>query len=194
VATAGPPAVGKSTRLKKLGYAEASWRRIDPDDFKTMLIEHDLRDGSLAMPADLEGEVLHDGRGVLPLELAGIYHHESTVVADRAREISLAARENLVIEGTLSWDGMPPQLVSELVAYDYEHLDVVLVDVPLDTALTQSLKRWWPERMKGGLGGRFTPAATIRDLYLPDQTTVCAANAHDLVEQARAARLDAALK
>jgi len=194
VATAGPPAVGKSTRLNKLGYAEASWRRIDPDDFKTMLIEHDLRDGSLAMPAELEGEVLLDGRGVLPLELAGLYHHESTVAADMAREISLAARENVIIEGTFSWDGMPPQLVAELLANDYQHLDVVLVDAPLVVALARSLERWWPERMRGGLGGRFTSAATIRDLYLPDQTTVCAVNARDLVERARAARLDAVLK
>lgn len=89
---------------------------------------------------------------------------------------------------------MPPQLVAELLANDYQHLDVVLVDAPLDIALARSLERWWPERMRGGLGGRFTPAATIRDLYLPDQTTVCAVNARDLVERARAARLDAALK
>lgn len=49
VVTAGPPAAGKSTRLGRLGYDDTR-RRIDPDVFKTMLVEHDLRAGALSTP------------------------------------------------------------------------------------------------------------------------------------------------
>lgn len=193
VATAGPPAVGKSTRLEELGYG-VEWRRIDSDDFKLLLIERDLHSGALALPDEVGDLVLADGKGIMPLEISGLYHRESTAIADKAQEICMAARENVVVEGTLSWDGLAPRLVRDLVTHGYESLDVVLVEVPLKTALEQALMRWWPERRKGGLGGRFTPAATIRGLYRTDTETMCGENARDLVHKAQAAHLDAKLK
>ena len=192
VVTAGPPAGGKSTRLGELGYG-AGWRRIDSDVFKLMLIEHDLHRGNLALPADVADLALPDRGVVMPLEVSGLYHYESTVLADKALEICMAARENVIVEGTLSWHGLVPQLVGDLVTHGYETLDVVLVEVPLVTALERALLRWWAERQEGGLGGRFTPAATIRGLYRTDTVTASAANAQDLVEKARAANLDVRL-
>jgi hypothetical protein len=137
VATSGPPAVGKSTRLGELGYG-AEWRRIDSDVFKLMLIEHDLHSGDLAVPDEVGDLVLADGEGIMPLEMSGLYHRESTVIADRAQEICMAARENVIVEGTLSWDGLAPRLVGDLVTHGYESLDVVLVEVPLETALDRA--------------------------------------------------------
>ena len=84
VVTAGPPAGGKSTRLGELGYG-AGWRRIDSDVFKLMLIEHDLHRGNLALPADVADLGLPDRGVVMPLEVSGLYHHESTVLADKAQ-------------------------------------------------------------------------------------------------------------
>lgn len=193
VVTAGPPAVGKSTRLGELGY-DATWRRIDPDDFKTRLIEHDLRGGDLALPEQLADLILSDHLGVMPMELAGLYHRESTVLADKAEEISLAARENVIIEGTLAWDDLAAQVVKDLTRHNYRYLDVVLVEVSLRTALEQALKRWWSDRKRGGLGGRFTPTIAIQSLYLSETTTMCAGNARGLVQRAQAAGIQATLK
>lgn len=186
VVTAGPPAAGKSTRLTQLGF-DATWRRIDSDVFKMMLIKHDIQAGVLAFPGEVRNRVLTDGMGVMPLEFSGLYHRESTVVADKALEASMAARENVVIEGTLSWKGLVPQLVDDVLAHDYRQLDVVLVEAPLEDVLEQSLGRWWPDRIRGGLGGRFTPAATIRDLYRTRLHTVSADNALALARMARTA-------
>lgn len=192
VATAGPPAVGKSTRLATLGY-DTSWRRIDPDEFKTRLIEHDLRTGKLALPVDVAGISLSDGLGVMPLELAGLYHRESAVVADKAQVASLEAGENFIIEGTLAWDKLADQVVRDLTHHGYQNLDVVLVEVPLPVALDRALGRWWPSRERGGLGGRFTPRSAIESLYLTEKTTLCADNARDLVRKAKAADIAATL-
>ena len=193
VVTAGPPAAGKTHRLDTLGYGPR-WRRIDADELKVMLIEHDRAAGVLTVPTALVGLDLPNGRPVMPLELAGLYHHESTALADAVRERCMAAQENVIIEGTLSWDGQGPQLLTDLVGNDYEALDVVLVEAPLDQALEQALVRWWEPRETGGLGGRFTPAATIRSMYHPGGGTLCADNAHRLVADARAVHLRSDLK
>lgn len=193
VVTAGPPGAGKSTFLDALDYGP-QWRRIDADDFKTLLIEHDL---DSLLPDDLVDLDLADGLPLMPLELSGLYHHESTRVADLARERALDAHENVVIEGTLSWGGQGRALLSDLTGHDYAHLDVVLVQPPLDVVLDQALDRWWVARQahqSGGLGGRFTPAALIRSLYRSDGSGACSDNARHLVAEAQLAGLQATLK
>jgi hypothetical protein len=149
VVAVGPTAGGKSTRLGELGYG-AGRRRIDSDVFTLMLIEHDLHRGYLALPADMADLALPDRGAVMPLEVSGLYHYASTVLADKAQEICMAVRQNVIVEGTLSWHGLVPQLVGDLVTHGYETLDVVLVEVPLVTALERALLCWWAERQVGG--------------------------------------------
>lgn len=193
VVTAGPPAVGKSTRLDRLGYDD-TWRRIDSDAFKTMLIEHDLKNGLLQYPPGLGSRVLADGKGIMPLELSGLYHRESTVVADKAQQASMRARENIIIEGTLSWSELPRQIVGDLTSYEYERLDVMLVEAPLHVVLEQSLQRWWKDRVNSdALGGRFTPESSITPLFRADGLTVCVQNARDLERLAQHHGLQARL-
>ncbi|NQW73249.1 MAG: zeta toxin family protein [Actinobacteria bacterium] len=193
VATAGPPGAGKTARLADLGYG-LGWRRIDSDTFKRLLIEHDLRTGDLVMPDEVKEFVLADGKGIMPLELASLYHYESTVIADMAKVACLTARENVIIEGTLSWDELPTQIVDDIVTHGYEKLDVVLVEAPRDVVLERALQRWWAGRRAGGIGGRFTPSATIRNLYTTSTSTVCGRNARDLVKKASAAQIAVELK
>src|SRR5690606_38358353 len=127
VATAGPPATGKSKRLTDLGYGP-EWRRVDADECKKRLIEIDHTAGSLVIPADVEGLLLTDGRPVMRLALAGLYHHESTAVADKARERCMEAQENLIMEGTLSHGGVVPMLNDDLKRHGYDSLEVLLVE------------------------------------------------------------------
>lgn len=196
IVTAGPPAAGKSTLLNEAGYDER-WRRIDADYFKLRLIEHDRAHGMLPEVAGLPTS-LADGKGVMPMELSSLYHRESAVLADKARQICLEAHENVVIEGTLAWDGLVSELVGDFTAQGYEQLEVLVVEPPIEAVLERSLSRWWADRSSvsgvSGLGGRFTPAAAIRGLYRGPRQTMCAVNAEKLVRIAREHRLRAQLR
>ena len=177
VVTAGPPAAGKTTRLDAQGYDE-TWRRIDPDVFKEMLIVDDIASGRFTFPS--EG-LLADGMPLMPLELSGLYHRESVVIADRVREICMREHENIVIEGTLAWAGMADELGRSLTEFGYERLDVLLVEVPEEQAVEQALQRWWAGRTQGTeMGGRFTPEAVIRAMYLDATDTICREHAEAL--------------
>ena len=191
VVTAGPPAVGKTTRLDAHGYDD-TWRRIDPDVFKEMLILDDIANGKLTFPS--EGSLLADGMPLMPMELSGLYHRESVVIADRVREICMREHENIVIEGTLSWAGMVNEIGRSLAEFGYERLDVLLVEVPEEQAVEQALQRWWAGRTAGtDTGGRFTPESVIRAMYLNATDTVCRANAEALFEVGQASGLTSTL-
>lgn len=184
VVTAGPPAVGKSTRLNMEGY-DSTWRRIDPDYFKARLIEHDLRTGLVSVPPSLANGSLADGQALMPLELSGLYHRESAVLANKAQYVCMGLRENIIIEGTLSWKDLVEATLDDLKSNDYRRLDVLIVGAPLQVVLEQSLKRWWSARSEGsGLGGRFTPASVIKSMYLNDSDTICAPHAELLDSKA----------
>ena len=101
---------------------------------------------------------------MMPMELAGLFHVESVVLARRALELCLRNGEDVIIEGTLQWDG----LVREYSTARQSRLRVacrrdVVTDV--EVALERAKSRSWEGRLSGGLGGRFTPSQAIRDLY-----------------------------
>jgi hypothetical protein len=89
--------------------------------------------------------------------------------------------ENIVIEGTLAWAGMADELGRSLTEFGYERLDVLLVEVPEEQAVEQALQRWWAGRTQGTeMGGRFTPEAVIRAMYLDATDTICREHAEAL--------------
>lgn len=188
VVTAGPPGGGKSTKVDEDQHLKG-WRRIDPDEFKSMLVVRAQGDPELA---DLLSTVLPDGATVMPMELCGLFHHESTLLADRALELSLREGENVIVEGTLSWDERPQDLSRQFSTAGYERVDVFLAEVPEAIALERALARWWEARRSGGpsgLGGRFTPAATITGIFsqakAAGDATCCATHAKNLIGMLR---------
>ena len=201
VVTAGPPAGGKSTAINDDPNLKM-WRRIDADVFKAMLIEATMDEPSFGA---LIGLKLVDDQSVMPMELAGLVHHESTFLADRALARSLYDHENVIIEGTLSWEGQPPRLATDLGRAGYAHLTVLLAEAPRAIVQERALSRWWTARQEGlvsgGLGGRFTPASTIDSIYdiqdfthvEPGDFTRCAANARRLVAEAQGMLIEADL-
>lgn len=180
VVTAGPPGAGKSSTLDSMDLS--GYRRIDPDEAKKLLLDDAERHGVLSYRERL---ILPDGDPVSPLELSAQIHPFSTAVTDIVRHLALSAGENVVIEGTLSWEPLTGQYIDELFASNYEGLDVVDVEAPLDFVVERARQRWWKGRRGGGLGGRFVSDEVVKGFYKqsPDES-VCATNARILAERA----------
>lgn len=181
--TAGPPGAGKSTLVRNLRLAGEGWRVIDSDDIKVRLLRAAVQDGTYD---SVLSRTLTDGHPIMPNELSSLVHNESVFLADQLIERSLEASENVVIEGTLGWEGLPRRYARLLELYEYEKVKIVDVEVDCATALEQAYARWSEGRVaaiNGGdsMGGRFTPREAITSLY--DSTgrfSRCNRNAVDL--------------
>lgn len=194
VATAGPPAAGKSSAIATVLGDVTEWRRVDADDFKVRLVEHALAN-DLTTYRDVMSIMLPDGEPVMPMELAGLFHIESTVLARRALELCLRSGEDVVIEGTLQWDGLVDEYSASLARAGYMSLVVVDVQTPLPVALERAKSRWWEGRLTKNFGGRFTPPRAIESMYdQPDGASRCSVNARRLVEASRMRGLEASLE
>lgn len=179
--TAGPPGAGKSTLVTELHLADG-WRRIDADDIKVRLLQAGLQDGIFD---SVLSRRLADGYPIMLNELASLVHNESAFLAGQLIERCLEARENVVIEGTLSWVGLPRRYARMLELNEYASVTILDVEVDCATALEQAFKRWTEGRVEvinGAThgGGRFTPREAITALYdATGQFSVCNQNAVD---------------
>lgn len=165
--TAGPPGAGKSTTVSELGLAGEGWRVIDADVIKIRLLEKGLRNGIFD---SILSRPLVDGYPIMLNELSALVHNESTLLANLLIERCLEVHENVVIEGTLSWEGLPAQYSKLLELNDYASVTILDVEVDCATALEQAYKRWTKGRVEAinGArhgGGRFTPREAITSLY-----------------------------
>lgn len=178
--TAGVPGAGKSSAVERLGLVGDGWRRLDADDIKAYLIEELVATGAVDDVLVVE---LADGHQVMPAELAGIVHTESTILLDRIRADCLRRHENVVIEGTLIYEPAARELLEELSDRSYQSVTIVDVEVAVDTAHEQALTRWWSARQERiltgqGQGGRYLPAVAIdRAFTAAAPYSVCRANA-----------------
>lgn len=181
VLTAGPPGAGKSTLLQ--AHAELQgYRRLDSDVVKDLLIERAIQDG---IYDDILSFWLEDGAQLAPRELASLVHDESTALIDQIREQCVARRENVLIEGTLSWRDHGHRVLAQLAENDYSSVRILALEVPRRLAHSQALSRWWSGRRdwRDGtepFGGRFTPPGAIDDCYDGAELSKCGRNARDL--------------
>lgn len=187
VVTAGVPGAGKSRAVSEWIDDLDSYRRLDADVIKDDLLKQAVADG---IYDDLLSRTLADGRPIAPRELSTLVHAESVAIVDELRKQSLARHENLIIEGTLTWNKHGSVILANLVAADYTDLTILAVEVPREQAQRQASDRWWSVRDAGQdpLGGRFTPPSIIADAY-PDNLpeSVCLGNARRLYSESQAA-------
>lgn len=183
--TAGAPGAGKSTAVDQLALVDEGWRRLDADVVKDYLVQELAAAGDVD---DVLSVLLADERAVMPRELAGLVHAESVLILDRIRAGCLRRGENVVIEGTLTWEPAGRQLLAQLVDRAYRDVSIVDVEVPREVAKAQAISRWWAGRCDRAdeLGGRWVPLAVIDRAYLDphDRHSVCAANARALFDSA----------
>lgn len=185
IVTAGPPGAGKSTLIAATTGERGSWRHVDPDEVKELLIRQALRDGDYEQ---LLRKTLSDGRPIMPWELAGLVHVESVKLAADIRHFCMQRGENIVIEGTLSWEGVIDTHLSEIAEYGYDELQILSIEIPKAVAHERALERWWAGRddSESELGGRFVPQSAISACYDPDSdTSRCRRNAEELRRRAK---------
>ncbi|WP_461634623.1 zeta toxin family protein [Glutamicibacter soli] len=193
VVTAGPPGAGKSTLLDGMDIAGPGWRRIDADDIKVKLLEVAMNDGSFDQ---LFARNLSDGYPIMMNELSSLVHRESVFLADRLIERCLESRENVIIEGTLSWSGLPRRYLRDFEQNDYSSVTILDVEVDQATALEQAFNRWATgrhEAIQGAAngGGRFTPREAITSIYGADsRVSSCNKNAVDFFNDPGAESFD----
>lgn len=188
IVTAGPPGAGKSALLKARIADLDEYRIIDADIIKDHLIRQAIADGIydrlLAMAP------FADGHGLAPRELSALVHVESVRLAEAIRQTCTGLKENVVIEGTLTWHLQGPNIFRELADNDYFDVEVYGIDIEQEEARESALYRWWKLRLEWAkgqdpLGGRFTPADAINMCYpAPDAESVCTTNAKNFINTA----------
>lgn len=188
IATAGPPGAGKSALLRARIADLDEYRIIDADIIKDHIIRQAMADG--IYDHLLTMAPLTDGRGLAPRELSALVHVESVRLAEVIREMCTSLKENVVIEGTLTWHLQGPRIFRELADNDYVDVEVYGIDIEQQEAHESALDRWWKFRLEWAkgqdpLGGRFTPADAI-DMCYPTAgaESVCTTNAKGFINTA----------
>lgn len=190
IVTAGPPGAGKSTKIEHLDEDLSSYRRLDADEIKNVLIDRAVADG---IYDSFLGHILPDGRPILPNELASLVHTESANLHNEIIRKSLEDKVNVIIEGTLSWSELINRYYNWLAAKEYQKLKILDVEVDCYTALAHAEKRWWDGREEyfagtgSPRGGRFTPTSAISSAYPGGvSTSACNVNAVNFFNDDRA--------
>lgn len=187
IITAGAPGSGKSSMLRAVVADLDDYRVIDADIIKDYLIEEAIDDG---IYDHLLAEILADGYAVAPRELSGLVHLESVKLADQIRRICIRRKENVVIEGTLTWDGQGPRIFRELADSEYTDIEVYGVDSGPAATHEYALTRWWRGRLDwvsgaDQLGGRFTPVDAIDMCYPKGGQSICTTHALQFIDSAQ---------
>lgn len=188
IVTAGPPGAGKTALLRARIADLDEYRIIDADIIKDHIIRQAMADG--IYDHLLTMAPLADGHGLAPRELSALAHVESVRLAEAIRETCTSLKENVVIEGTLTWHLQGPKIFRELADNDYVDVDVYGIDIEQGEAHESALDRWWKLRLEWAkgqhdLGGRFTPADAI-DMCYPTAgaESLCTANAKNFINTA----------
>ena len=172
VVLAGPPGAGKGTaKARVLGEDQRSYLNIDADDFKELLLQVAIEDGSyeswLKPPEVRERE--EAGERFYPLELASLVHEESSRLAARLRAEAMRSGTNVVIDTVLSKEEGALQLGEQLRAAGYE-VQVIDVEVPYEVSQQRIRSRWQEsyveaEAGEDKLGGRWVPSEYAREVF-----------------------------
>ena len=187
---AGPPGAGKSTAQRQLAdilrIPLERWRVVNSDDFKDLLLEQALADGTIDQLTPPE---LRDGERVWPRELAAIVHEEAGILVGQATETAIARGENLIIDGTLSHSQRAHNTVDRLQQAGYT-VRLASVDGPENVIRERIAHRWRTDYMAAEegsaqgvgaqLGGRWVPSEVANDLYDRPEESRCATVARDL--------------
>ncbi|WP_422117749.1 zeta toxin family protein [Brachybacterium sp. UNK5269] len=191
---AGPPGAGKgSVKGDVLGARLATYRNVDADEFKELLLDEAGRDGSLEgwLKPDTIRDLEVEGERFFPLELASLVHEESSYLARLLRDRAIAAGDNIVVDTVLSGEASALELGDRLAAEGYR-VQVVDVEVPFKLSEKRIRSRWQREYQaaidgRSDLGGRWVPSEYARDVFDgPEGRSKPEHNARVLAEQCSA--------
>ncbi len=101
-----------------------------------------------------------------PMELSALVHEESSQIAARLAARLQATRTNMIYDVTMSSERGVLSRLELLKAAGYDDVEMVFVDIDVETSVTRALARWeeglakW--RSGEGFGGRYVPPDIIR--------------------------------
>ena len=172
IVLAGPPGAGKSTVMRQItGEMAATFLALDADEFKIMLLDEALRDGSYESwlkPAEVRA-LEAQGERFFPLEMASLVHEESSFLTRLAQHDALAAGINVVIDTVLSDANKALDLGRRLTQAGYS-IRVIDVEVPYEVSHARIVARWEQAYLDGlagraQLGGRWVPSEFTRSVF-----------------------------
>lgn len=183
IVLAGPPGVGKSTVLDAVLAERAgvqgdrgNWRELNSDDFKDVLLERAIADGSyerFLKPAEVR-ELEAQGERFYPRELAALVHEESSLLVQAATTDAIERGQNIVIDGTLSRSTKAHRLLERLAVAGYE-VSIVDVEAPREVTQERVAGRWLRDYvavengtatgLTATLGGRWVPSSFSGGFY-----------------------------
>jgi chloramphenicol 3-O-phosphotransferase len=142
---------GKTTVLENYAGIDLSkYLMINPDSFKERLAERGL---------------VAKFPGLSPMEATTFYHEESSAIARRLALRAMADGKNVIWDITMSSKESTAERIDQLRAANYERIDGIFVDIPVETSVTRSEarhRRGHDEYLAGqGLGGRYVPPELI---------------------------------
>jgi predicted kinase len=143
---------GKTTVLKEhVQVDQARYLTVDPDAFKKELADRGL---------------VPDVPGLSPMEASSLAHEESSYLARQLAARALREGKNLIWDITMSSPSSAGMRVDELRAADYNRIDGVFVEIPIETSIARTEarhRRGCDLYLAGqGKGGRYVPPEIIR--------------------------------
>ncbi len=156
VFSGGLGGAGKGTVLKSAesGVDPERFFTIDPDKIKEAM----ARRGMIPTVEGFED--------LSPMELSALIHEESSHLASRLALRATAERKNVVFDITMSSQHSVEKRLLLLRDAGYEKVDMIFVDIPVETSVDRALARWergLADYLKGeGEGGRYVPPEIIR--------------------------------
>lgn len=150
---------GKGTVLRSAdaGVDTSRFLTIDPDAIKEAM----ARRGMIPTVEGFES--------LSPMELSALVHEESSHLAARLAQRAVAERKNVVFDITMSSKNSVVKRLDMLRQNGYERIDMIFVDIDVETSVARALARWergLAEYADGtGYGGRYVPPEIIRAQY-----------------------------
>jgi predicted kinase len=142
---------GKTTVLfGHAGLDRSQYLTISPDNIKEEL----ARDG-----------LIPEVDGLSPMEASDLVHRESSYIARQLASRALTDGKNLIWDIQMSSRDSVKERIDNLQSADYERIDAIFVDIPVELSLERAdaRHREGEEKYRSGigLGGRYVPPEAI---------------------------------
>lgn len=170
VVMAGPPGAGKGYVQREALGGLMDHVVGDPDMFKELLLDHELRSGGLAaLTTPLMREYMAAGERFAPMEFASLVHEESSMLAKQLQRDMLQQGTNFVFDTVLRSEDSAQAIGTALERRGYS-FEVVSVQTTQEMSEASIHSRWEePYRAflagENQLGGRPVPSEFARSVF-----------------------------
>lgn len=166
VFSGGLGGAGKGTVLRSdlVDFDPADFLTVDPDAIKEAMAVR----GMIPKVAGFDD--------ISPMELSALVHEESSHIAARLATRAQATRKNMIYDITMSSERSVAKRLELLRQAGYDDVEMVFVDIPVETSVTRALARY-EEGLRRydageGFGGRYVPPDIIRSHVDPEWGSV----------------------